>query len=66
MCSNLPLSMFVRSHRVTSFCIIADEFQTFILYRTQSPGEIFSMLIPDRVCAAIVGLNCDVVCAVFM
>jgi len=38
----------------------------FILYRTPSPGEILNMFIPDSinlVYAAIVGMNCNVLCA---
>jgi len=45
---------------------MADEFKTFILYRTPSPGEILNMFIPDTVCAAIVGMNCNVVYALVM
>jgi len=28
-------------------------------YRTLSPGEILNMFIPERVCAAIVGMKCN-------
>jgi len=41
-------------------------FQTFILYRTLSPGEILNVFIPDRVCAAIVGMNCNVLLHTFL
>jgi len=35
-------------------------------YRTSSPSEILNMSILDRICAAIVGMNCNVLCAFLM
>jgi len=61
-------STFNASSFTLSYFFIATSLMNYrrlfsIAYRTSSLGEILNMFIPDRVCTAIVGMNCNVLCA---
>jgi len=63
---NLPPSMELNFYYESNYCLFVHIELLIYCISTLSPGEIIYMFIPDRVCAAIVGMNCNILCAFIM